>query len=224
MNATPVLSAVLSVLLQLSTVHAAEFAMSEEILIRSAVYFNHWGEAEATQAPPCIATMTGIIETGDLQKLKALRLDRLQRKTFWDDHYQDRSPGRTHITLCLNSDGGNFVEAIKIADHLISEGIVTRIDAGARCLSACAWIFLGGTWLRITDTWEDQRYVARYLHVTGKLGLHGKHPAKAAGDRRLTVHRRRDARSDQAAARGTAACSRAAFQFQGNSASICLTG
>jgi hypothetical protein len=68
--------------------------------------------------------------------------------------------------LCLNSLGGSFAEGLAIAKN-IENGSKTLIPGGAQCYSACAIIFMGGSF------WEEGMYYPRRkLSVHGKLGFH----------------------------------------------------
>src|SRR5262245_60558610 len=49
------------------------------------------------------------------------------------------------IYLDLNSSGGNFAEALKIAKLALEKRLSTRLGRNAECLSACAIIFMAGT-------------------------------------------------------------------------------
>jgi uncharacterized protein YecT (DUF1311 family)/ATP-dependent protease ClpP protease subunit len=81
-------------------------------------------------AKDCQLRLEGKIEEGDLKKIKA--------------ELKDFEVSNAGPTLCLNSAGGDFVEALEIA-NFVASGYPTRIKPNAVCLSACAWIFLSGT-------------------------------------------------------------------------------
>ena len=98
---------------------------------------------------PCHYQLTGPIEAGDAQKLKDLIL--LQ--------------GRT--TLCLNSRGGSFEEAMTIATQLMANAIGTKLEPGSECLSACAIVFMAGS----IEYFEVGLYSWRHMHATSKFGL-----------------------------------------------------
>lgn len=99
--------------------------------------------------------LSGPIEAGDVAKIKKLRIP---PGTDWS----------ASMRLSLDSPGGSFVEAVKIANYVWDEGIGTLVDSGKICLSACAIIFMSGT-----GPWEDHyRAPDRNLHVRGRLGFH----------------------------------------------------
>jgi hypothetical protein len=70
-------------------------------------------------------------------------------------------------TLCLDSHGGQLSEAFLIMERVQQMRLNTSIPSGARCFSACAFIFMAG--LRQTDRGVEAQ---RKLHVAGTLGFH----------------------------------------------------
>lgn len=111
-------------------------------------------------ALPCSHRLTGQINAGDGDRVvTALRAS---VRGWRDQNIYGQS------VLCLDSGGGSLVEALKIADALRTGTIGTRIEAGARCESACALIFMAGSFF----AHESGRYKWRVLHPTGKLGFH----------------------------------------------------
>ncbi|MGI9478641.1 MAG: hypothetical protein ACR2PI_18205 [Hyphomicrobiaceae bacterium] len=70
--------------------------------------------------------------------------------------------------VCLNSPGGSFVEAVKIAAYFKQSAVSTKIEAGARCESACALIFMAGSYYMHSVG----HFHWRVLHPAGKLGFH----------------------------------------------------
>lgn len=100
----------------------------------------------------CHYHLTGSIERGDLEKIKKYNE---QEELKWK-------------TICLDSPGGYLNEAILIAKYLIENYIGTRVDSGASCLSACAWVFMAGS----TAGDEDRTLISRSMHPNGKLGFH----------------------------------------------------
>lgn len=70
--------------------------------------------------------------------------------------------------LCLDSPGGLLTEALKLTASMNDNTIATKIEAGARCESACALVFMaGGFWPH-----ESDKYRWRVLHPKGRLGFH----------------------------------------------------
>jgi hypothetical protein len=46
--------------------------------------------------------------------------------------------------ICLNSQGGAYLEAIAISNLVRNQGIFTVVADGDECMSACAIVFMGG--------------------------------------------------------------------------------
>lgn len=98
--------------------------------------------------------LEGEIEVGDFAKLKnALDPD------------GDGRFGRT--TIYLDSAGGNFEEAMEIADFIQKVGLYTYVGDGAKCYSSCLNIFMHGT-----EIIDGVPFIARTLHPNGILGFH----------------------------------------------------
>ncbi len=113
----------------------------------------------------CFVRLSGVIEKGDADRLKALLIRIYGSANAYDPLYSDEYHGQR---LCLDSQGGSFAEAIRIAD-LISGKLGTAIPRDATCLSACSVIFMAGS----VSTESDAGLVAnRKLHAGGKLGFH----------------------------------------------------
>lgn len=104
-------------------------------------------EIERIDGGVCTIALTGEIVPGDAQAL-------------WD------TDPKNGDVLCLNSPGGNFAEAIKIADRLDGGVLATRLEAGSECMSACALIFVAASWF------EDIHVPRRSMHQDARLGFH----------------------------------------------------
>lgn len=119
---------------------------------------------ETTETPvECDLSVEGLIEPGDSDRLKELM--------------GDRSGGKGNpIVACLNSDGGNFAEAIDIAQTFIERAVVTNIRANQSCLSACAVMFMAGMSHSTGGSEIDRR-----MHVSSRLGFHAPAPMLATG-------------------------------------------
>lgn len=109
----------------------------------------------------CKFLMEGVIRKGDLQKLEAV-LDSRKIVTYPppNNYFPDR--------LCLNSPGGSLVEAVKMANLLKGRG-GTAIRSGDRCESACAIIFMAGSFALETG---EEIATDRVMHPLAKLGFH----------------------------------------------------
>ncbi len=101
----------------------------------------------------------GAIEAGDLEKL--------------EKYIGKRDSGMSRLRcelVYLNSEGGNFSEAVKIMDYFFTSMIATSVEAGATCYSACAVMWLGGS---VPDGHNlDNPHAFRRLNPKGVLGFH----------------------------------------------------
>ena len=115
----------------------------------------------------CNVWFDGPIERGDLAKLKQIA--------------EKPRPGSFDtLRLCLNSPGGSYNEGLAIAQYLMEHSIGTAIPAGAECYSACAIIFMGGTF-----AWKGE--LNRFLHVQGILGFHAPYIPSRTDDKKAMV-------------------------------------
>ena len=112
----------------------------------------------------CNIQLTGVIRSGDVERLEALL-----NKIEFDGEL-------AYSSVCLNSPGGNYVEGVKIAKLLVGWGTATVIRDGAKCLSACAIAFMGGS-----HADEGGSIIRRFLHVKGQLGFHAPYLNVKAG-------------------------------------------
>lgn len=101
---------------------------------------------------PCTHRFTGSLENGDAAAFEAIATD-----------------NENYAMLCLDSPGGSFGEAVRIAKIFSDKNIGTRIEAGATCESACALIFMAG---RHVSSQTENITRLRVLHPQGKLGFH----------------------------------------------------
>lgn len=104
----------------------------------------------------CQIGLSGTIQRGDFSKLKALISSR-NIPTSWD----------TTTSICLDSEGGNLGEALRIAEFVMDEGIATVIEKDGRCLSACSLIFMMGHGY-VGEISE----IRRAMHYSARLGFH----------------------------------------------------
>lgn len=76
-------------------------------------------------------------------------------------------------SVCLNSPGGSYTEALKIYDQIKRYGIGTVVAEGAECLSACAIIFLAGNFQYYTTMGGNLvTGTNRAIHAGASLGFH----------------------------------------------------
>lgn len=119
----------------------------------------------------CNVLLEGPIEQGDLDRLKT---------TFGSqrDKQFDKPP-----RLCLHSPGGSYREGLAIANYLMEHSIGTAVPAGGECYSACAIIFMGGTF-----PWKGE--LNRYLHSQAVLGFHAPYIPDSNNKNRVMVDER----------------------------------
>ena len=97
----------------------------------------------------CHYKLTGTIGNGDLEKFEEVAID--------------------GGLLCLDSPGGSFGEAVRFIEFMHSKKMQgTRLEAGTRCESACALIFMAG----IHHSFEVGEFAWREMHHTARLGFH----------------------------------------------------
>src|SRR4029079_16716034 len=113
--------------------------------------------------------LEGPIEAGDSEKLTAA-LYALGASGGFDSR---------SVSLCLNSLGGNYDEALKLMTTLLTfTNVATIVDAGAECYSACAFLFLAGNAQRSED---GELAPNRTLDVRGTLGFHAPYLQTGTG-------------------------------------------
>jgi hypothetical protein len=119
--------------------------------------------------PVCELKLEGPIEAGDSEKLTAA-LYALGASGGFDSR---------SASLCLNSLGGNYDEALKLMTALLTfTNVATVVDAGAECYSACAFLFLAGNAQRSED---GELAPNRTLDVRGTLGFHAPYLQSGTG-------------------------------------------
>lgn len=132
-------------------------------------------EIKLVKDPLCKISLVGDIEAGDADALKASI--KKVAGTLEGSFDSILTP------LCLNSPGGSYPEALKIIDLMIETAKVpTVIKSDSECYSACAIIFLAGSYW--PDGAEGQKKLnkSRTLHPGGKLGFHAPY-AGGIGDK-----------------------------------------
>ncbi|MDX1170770.1 hypothetical protein GOL87_28095 [Sinorhizobium medicae] len=79
------------------------------------------------------------------------------------------------LSLCLDSLGGNFEEALKLIKTIGERDLATVLPRDATCLSACAFTFLSGQ-ISSYNTDGGQVTPYRVMHVSATLGFHSPFP------------------------------------------------
>jgi hypothetical protein len=80
--------------------------------------------------------------------------------------------------ICLDSPGGAISEALELGAVLREMAIGTKLEAGARCESACALLFMAGSF----HAHESGYYKWRVMHPTARLGFHAPSLQVERGD------------------------------------------
>lgn len=108
----------------------------------------------------CKKTLRGNLEAGDTEKLKNVEPE-LFAGMYGDMDF-------SVVRICLDSNGGSFVESLALAKFLTEQKIGTVVADGDACLSACAIAFMFGT-AHVIDV---DGVINRNLHKNAKLGFH----------------------------------------------------
>lgn len=109
----------------------------------------------------CTHGLTGQIGLDDLAKIQALPTD-------------------PQTVLCLDSPGGVCRAGVQIGAYMRETGIGTRLEENAICESACAIVFMSGTYHADTPRygpkyeggWQLGPQLWRSMHPTARLGFH----------------------------------------------------
>jgi len=119
-------------------------------------------------APLCQLKLEGPIQAGDSEKLSAAL-----------DGLSSEGSESGNVSLCLNSLGGNYDEALKLITLVLKRtNVATIIDRGAQCYSACAFLFLAGNAQRSED---GELAPDRTLDVRATLGFHAPYLKTGTG-------------------------------------------
>lgn len=113
--------------------------------------------------PKCNLLIAGDIRSGDLKRV---------RHVFGAVRQDSDYAG----FACLHSSGGSYQEALRIAKFFLEKGIGTLVRSGDRCFSACAIMFMAGTWSS-----DAGKSPSRLLHVRGRLGFHAPYLRLSTG-------------------------------------------
>ncbi|WP_367715037.1 hypothetical protein AB2N04_14040 [Nitratireductor sp. GISD-1A_MAKvit] len=78
--------------------------------------------------------------------------------------------GGNCAVITMTSEGGNYVEGLRIAHFFRENAIATWVKTGSYCYSACAFAFLGGSGHSSWPATGD--YIDRTIEPGGTLGFH----------------------------------------------------
>lgn len=134
--------------------------------------------------PVCNAKLVGQIMAGDFERVRDKLREFLRHPlrqappaALDDDAVSSNREG--FYALCLDSEGGDIGEALKINDHLFLNWMRV-VEEGRRCISACAMLFMSGG-RRDGVFGYDVTVAGRFLHRKATLGFHSPRLEVAAG-------------------------------------------
>jgi hypothetical protein len=109
----------------------------------------------------CAITLKGEIIDGDLDRLRKAA----SRQNLLSEPDSGEESNASDRALCLDSPGGNYVAGRLMAGLIHQFGITTRVEAGASCYSACAFMFMAGRSLG-----GEVDGASRYMHARANVG------------------------------------------------------
>ncbi len=122
----------------------------------------HAADISLSNRPGCSIELRGPIVDGDAERLDAALAQAVRPPYDYDcAKYAD-------YAVCLDSQGGSFLEARKVAAVIHDQNFATRVDADAICTSACAFAFMAGHFVGE----EGCNDLQRTLDIRGQLGFH----------------------------------------------------
>jgi hypothetical protein len=80
------------------------------------------------------------------------------------DQFRSKTSFLSKAIVSFNSDGGSVVAGIQIGESIRLKGFATTVDGNARCASACALAWLGGT--------------RRFMSAESRIGFHAAYNQK----------------------------------------------
>jgi hypothetical protein len=108
-----------------------------------------------------VLSLTGAIAEGDDQRLEKIL----------SEHADYREPIiDSKALLFLNSDGGDFLAGIDLAKAIKKHAVATYVTDQARCVSACAVAFLGGSGFHALRAPYD--FYRRMIAPGARVGFH----------------------------------------------------
>lgn len=168
----------------LAQIFAAEIAVACALFLLATLLIGGKPAEAATielvDRPLCRVRLDGPIEKGDLEKMLKAVEDVEQRLASEAENGQGNAFS-DWINVCLNSDGGDFSEGLRIIDHLKDNpDFGMAVDSGERCYSVCAFVFMAGRY----NYFHELNLPVRHLHVRGTLGFQTPpfEPGKGAQD------------------------------------------
>ncbi|MGJ8625895.1 MAG: hypothetical protein ACSHXB_02950 [Sulfitobacter sp.] len=126
--------------------------------------FGPWGTRDMT-----VIGVKGSFVSGDFEKFKArfAALKATPGGCYTESHKYNNQTGDGYL-LELDSQGGSFVEAIRLASHVTEYSFGTYVGPNKDCLSACALVFMAGK----QHLGDGDQSDGKIMHYTARIGLH----------------------------------------------------
>ncbi len=112
----------------------------------------------------------GEVVAGDLERIAVA----LQQYLDCDPEQLPEAGGNCAI-VTMTSEGGNYIEGLKIARFFRASAVATWVRTGSYCYSACAFAFLGGSGHSSSQT--IGAYIDRTIEPGATLGFHAPYVA-----------------------------------------------
>lgn len=116
----------------------------------------------------CSFSLSGVISPGDAAKV----VGAVEQQSGNTDR------GFAPEIFCLDSPGGSLPEALEISKYFKTQGIGTKVLPDKTCESACALVFMAGSF----HAHESGYYRWRILQPGGRLGFHAPSLAISGGN------------------------------------------
>lgn len=120
---------------------------------------------DVTAISECSMMVTGEIKKGDASRIEALLAKWQERQPR--ANYESKYAGLDYV-VCISGTGGDYHEAIKVAEVFVKNVVVTSVPVGGSCLSACAVAFMGG---RDCCVELGRTMIKRHLSAESTLGI-----------------------------------------------------
>lgn len=156
------------------------------VLALSTVFASSHAAEVTTASGTCDLLITGEIAQGDTERLRKAYEKSLSDKAR---EFVLKVMGETgrDLSLCLNSPGGSYDEAIRLIRWLVEmKGVNTVVDRNAQCYSACALVFMFGG----HNDGDGLESPSRRMHVTAKIGFHSPYINPAADAQQVEISAR----------------------------------
>lgn len=125
----------------------------------------HAASVTVVDRPYCNVRLDGEIAAGDLEQIQNI-IAKFSDEETRPARTNDKTAGSNSV--CLNSPGGDFSEALRIIEAFTSEaGPGTVVDDGDACVDVCAFVFMAGRF----RYYHAVTLPIRRLHKNGRLSF-----------------------------------------------------